>query len=292
MKNNIHTQVFLSALTMSLVFLTNTVQADTAIYYVHNDHLGTPKMMTDENQNKVWEANHNPFGEATVNEDVDVDGEIITMNVRFPGQYYDSETNLHYNWNRYYDPSIGRYITSDPIGLYGGISTYGYVSQNPINAIDFFGLKEFLLYISSVQAGLGYFAGEFGIMVFVDPCTLDLCAFSFAGAGVGLGFGAAGSGEVGVIDLPSGQCNQLTGFGLGVSGFLARPGSGVAGSVVGSGPSDSGAFAGGTVGGASGGGFGISGQGTYTWPAGENTGNVPQWILDAISDLNPDCDDC
>jgi RHS repeat-associated protein len=53
-----------------------------------------------------------------------------------PGQYYDAETNLHYNYFRYYDPSIGRYITSDPIGLSGGNNTYGYVLQNPILLID------------------------------------------------------------------------------------------------------------------------------------------------------------
>jgi RHS repeat-associated protein len=60
----------------------------------------------------------------------------------YAGQYFDAETGLHYNYHRYYDPSIGRYLTPDPIGLAGGINLFAYAGLNPINAFDPFGLYE------------------------------------------------------------------------------------------------------------------------------------------------------
>ncbi len=103
------------------------------LYYVHTDHLATPKAITDQNQNVVWSADATPFGLFTTTAS-------LTFNLCFPGQYFDSETGLHYNYFRYYDPSTGRYITSDPIGLAGGLNTYSYVGGNPVNAIDPSGL--------------------------------------------------------------------------------------------------------------------------------------------------------
>lgn len=65
----------------------------------------------------------------------------IENNIRFPGQYADEETGLHYNYFRDYDPSTGRYVESDPIGMEGGFNTYSYVAGNPINASDSLGLQ-------------------------------------------------------------------------------------------------------------------------------------------------------
>ncbi len=106
-----------------------------AVYYDHTDHLDTPIALTDQAGLTQWKASYTPFGKAIV--------EINNLenNIRFPGQYFDSETGLHYNYFRDYDPEIGRYIQSDPIGLNGGINTYGYVGGNPINKSDMFGLK-------------------------------------------------------------------------------------------------------------------------------------------------------
>ena len=106
------------------------------VYTLHNDHLGTPQVMSNALGQKVWQAHYDPFGNATVNEDVDGDGQTISLNLRFPGQYYDQESGLHYNYFRYYDPSTGRYITSDPIGLAGGLNTYLYANATPLKYID------------------------------------------------------------------------------------------------------------------------------------------------------------
>lgn len=91
----------------------------TNIAYAHLDHLGTIQKMTDANQALVWEADYKPFCEATINSQPFYDNPL-----RFPGQYLDAETGLHQNWHRDYDPGIGRYLQSDPLGPGGGLLTY------------------------------------------------------------------------------------------------------------------------------------------------------------------------
>jgi RHS repeat-associated protein len=109
-------------------------------YYIHTDQLDTPRVITDTNGNVVWQwDNADPFGANMANENPNGAG-TFNFNLRFPGQYYDRETNLHYNINRDYDPAIGRYIESDPIGLMGGINTFIYVFGNPIGYRDISGL--------------------------------------------------------------------------------------------------------------------------------------------------------
>jgi len=110
------------------------------IYYIHADHLGTPRQITRPSDNKVlWAWESEPFGANLPNQNPSGLGSFV-FNLRFPGQYYDAETGLHYNVFRDYDPRIGRYIQSDPIGLKGAINTYAYVSGNPVNLVDPLGL--------------------------------------------------------------------------------------------------------------------------------------------------------
>ena len=93
--------------------------ANSGVYFYLNDHLGTAQQLLNGDTGAVaWQAAYLPFGEAQVQVSA------VTNNLRFPGQYYDAETGLHYNWNRYYDPENGRYISLDPIRFEGGLNLY------------------------------------------------------------------------------------------------------------------------------------------------------------------------
>ncbi len=111
------------------------------VFYIHTDHLNTPRVLTDDNGDERWRwDNTDPFGSNPANESP-AGKAPLEFNLRFPGQYYDKESGLHYNYFRDYDPKTGRYITSDPIGLAGGLDTYGYVRGNPLSYVDPFGLS-------------------------------------------------------------------------------------------------------------------------------------------------------
>ena len=130
------------------------------IYYIQTDQLGTPQKITDGAANVVWDGVFDPFGNAVSVSSTNWNaanwnsftwepGTPEPTNLRFPGQYLDAETALNQNWNRDYDPTIGRYIQSDPIGLVGGINTYAYVANNPLIYMDSLGLL-------NIQVGGGY----------------------------------------------------------------------------------------------------------------------------------------
>jgi RHS repeat-associated protein len=111
-----------------------------ALSYVHPDHLGTPRMITRSSDNAIvwrWD-NTDPFGNSQPDNPSGLG--TFAYNLRFPGQYFDQETGSHYNYFRDYDPRIGRYIESDPIGLMGGVNPYAYVDGRPLTQIDISGL--------------------------------------------------------------------------------------------------------------------------------------------------------
>jgi RHS repeat-associated protein len=115
---------------------------DANVFFIHVDHLNTPRLVANAQGQTVWRWDQaEPFGVNPADENPSGLG-VFDLPLRLPGQYFDKETNLHYNYFRDYDPVIGRYAESDPIGLKGGLNTYLYVRSAPLLHRDFFGLRE------------------------------------------------------------------------------------------------------------------------------------------------------
>ena len=123
-------------------------------YAVHSDHLNTPRRMTNESGQAVWQWSYSAFGDEKptvakyrfANLDVNPNPGTtsiaeVTNNLRYPGQYADKESGLHYNYFRSYDSRTGRYSQPDPIGLDGGWNRFGYVDADPLSFTDPEGLR-------------------------------------------------------------------------------------------------------------------------------------------------------
>ena len=103
-------------------------------YFVETNHLGAPTRLVDDEGHVVWQANYDAYGECSVSHAE------TEFNLRLPGQYFDQDIKLNYNGFRYYDPTLGRYLQPDPLGLGGGDNLYAYC-QNPLVQVDLMGLN-------------------------------------------------------------------------------------------------------------------------------------------------------
>ena len=172
---------------------TDAGRAAPGITYLFADQLGTVRAVSNPQGvgSYQWAWLDNPFGEQPTTG-------TSSLYTRFPGQYYDVETGLHYNGARYYDPGTGRYLQSDPIGLVGGVSTYAYVGNNPFSYVDPWGLN----YAQSWAIGGAAIGGAFtaGASVVADvytggtnlPATgPEIAGGSAVGGGLGYVFGSA-----------------------------------------------------------------------------------------------------
>jgi RHS repeat-associated protein len=121
----------------------STLNVTTEVFNVYSDHIDTPRLITKAaDQSIVWSWHAaEPFGMTLPNQNPNNLG-TFTFNQRFPGQVFDSESGLFQNHHREFQGLGGRYLTSDPIGLAGGINPYAYVSGNPLNRTDPKGLKD------------------------------------------------------------------------------------------------------------------------------------------------------
>ncbi|WP_423594425.1 RHS repeat domain-containing protein [Roseateles sp. MS654] len=125
------------------VAVLNGAAAQPEVLYVYSDHLNAPRVVVDKNNATRWRWISEPFG-TTAPEEAPAGLTPVTLNLRFPGQYFDKESGLSYNYFRDYDGTSGRYVQSDPTGLKGGINTYVYVEGDPLIGVDPEGLQRVL----------------------------------------------------------------------------------------------------------------------------------------------------
>jgi len=176
--------------------------------FIRTDHIGRPVFATDSTGAKVWEASYLPFGEVLA-----TTGTPIAL--RFPGQWFQAESGLHQNWMRDYDPTTGRYMQADPLGLVDGASVYGYARQNPGRYVDPTGLCPMCAAVV-IGAGVGIVTGYVLDLAFGDGCyTLEEAfADGMLGAiGGGIG-GAAGRAGLqgwlrGLTNMQKGKVGEL-----------------------------------------------------------------------------------
>lgn len=225
--------VFMDNLLVGIVDGTGTTPT---VSFVHADGLGSPRAVTNPTGTVLWQWAYasNPFGE---NAPTSSSG--YALNLRFPGQYFDAESGLSYNVNRDYEAATGRYAQSDPIGLAGGASTYGYVRSSPLARVDRLGRDDsgcmrdpsWCGWLPPANTptngslGIGETGGaanfvestEFG---FAGDTTPNICFYATvcgsAGTAVGAGGAVGGTASIGTGALTSGQTDTAQfGFDTG-----------------------------------------------------------------------------
>jgi RHS repeat-associated protein len=214
----------------------------TGVYYVHADHLGTPRFVTEPASRVVrWQWTGDPFGVAAPNENPASAG-AFSYNLRFPGQMFDAETILNYNWHRDYNPNVGRYTQSDPIGLRGGLNTYAYVTANPIVGLDMSGLANGSAAQMWMKGRPNCLRGpdfvNFQIDMYVGSVsgTFSRDGNSFLGFGVNRGYAnpvsLSASVSIGWLNSSALSPGQTNSFLRGFSGGGATMYSGVGGGIA------------------------------------------------------------
>ncbi|MBO9689390.1 MAG: RHS repeat protein [Mitsuaria chitosanitabida] len=190
-----------------IAVLTNSTTTEPRVYYAYSDHLNAPRVIVNAAGDVRWKWFSEPFGTA-VPETIPNSLENLVVNLRFPGQYFDKESGLSYNYFRDYDGTVGRYVQSDPIGLGGGINTYAYVGGNPLSLTDPTGLQ-------TAGGGSGGSSGPcFDFDKFADQVeknrsstAADLAAIGSAGA---VGTMPKTPGELRGLGVPSSELNPYT----------------------------------------------------------------------------------
>ena len=195
------------------------------LYWYHYDATRAPRVMTEDSGMVVWQAQYTPFGKIVISV------ELAVNPFRFPGQYFDIESGLYYNWHRYYDPNLGRYLTVDPLADIPGMESYAYAVGNPLIFVDPYGLSAWAT-VGSIAKCFIYGVGAGGVgavTMTVAAGAVTMAAGPFAGTtfivlttiyGAAITFGDLG------IDI---QARNWGGVAFNVGTIVGGVGVGVAG---------------------------------------------------------------
>lgn len=124
------------------------------LYYVHSDQVSRPEAVTNSAKSVVWRANNTPFNRGIK---ADTFG---GLSLGFPGQYWDAESGLWHNGFRSYEPTLGRYLQADPLGLAAGLNPYVYVGNNPLSFVDSLGLDREIIFWAPMWTQPGSWFGH------------------------------------------------------------------------------------------------------------------------------------
>jgi RHS repeat-associated protein len=184
-----------------------------AVYSYHADHMGTPRRMTDAQGRVVWSAEYRAFGDAIVRV------QEVPNPLRFPGQYFDEETGLHYNRFRYYSPQLGRYLSRDPVTFLAGTNFYSYAGNNPVSVSDPMGLWPSWKTVACVVAAVAVGVVVAAAVVAAAPVVLAAVGATAAAAAVSAGTVCLATAAVTAVSVVVGGA-AAGAFGYGLNEYL------------------------------------------------------------------------
>ena len=203
------TYVYLNGISIALV------SGFSSINYVLSDQLGQPQKLVDGFATLTWDRVSDAFG-STVSQ---AKGISTAIALRFPGQEYDAITGLHYNDQRDYDPTLGRYIQSDPIGLEAGTNTYNYARGNPALYVDQDGRFAWVIAGAVIGSGINVAATVIANGGFDGLTAQQLAAAAIGGAIAG-GLGSIAGPLGGSLALELGFGSSSGAAAIGISALL------------------------------------------------------------------------
>jgi RHS repeat-associated protein len=167
----------------------------------------------------AWSAKYDPFGNVLTTTSA------TAMPLRFPGQYFQIEDGLSYNWHRNYDPSLGRYSQADPLGFVDGPGVYNYVNGSPAMKVDRDGRWTVQFGVAGGGTLFGFVVPQGGFGITFDGCG-NVGVYGFGGIGIGAGVSAGaglslqGSNAPTIYHLRGGFSNGGLHGGAGLGGTL------------------------------------------------------------------------